>query len=206
VCGQRGGHLASFRRSGLFDGANARVSTAKQDHAIQVDALKAAGCERIFTEKASGKSTDGRPEFKRLMKILNPGDTVVVTKLDRLARSSRDLLNILHELKEGSCGFVSLAESWCDTTSDIGELVVTIMSGIAQFERKLILSRTEAGIAKARANGKKFGRPSALDVGQKRKIAERYAAGETMAQLAADYEVGEATIFRALQGPFEAAA
>jgi DNA invertase Pin-like site-specific DNA recombinase len=184
----------------------ARVSTSKQDYDLQVEALKAAGCERIFSEKASGKSTDGRTEFKRLMKALNPGDTVVVTKLDRLARSSRDLLNILHDLKEGSCGFVSLGESWCDTTSDIGELVVTIMSGIAQFERKLILSRTEAGIAKARANGKKFGRPSALDVTQKRRLAERYAAGETMAQLAADYEVGEATIFRALQGPFEAAA
>jgi DNA invertase Pin-like site-specific DNA recombinase len=184
----------------------ARVSTSKQDTSNQVDALKAAGCERIFTEKPSGKSTDGRPEFKRLMKALNPGDTVVVTKLDRLARSSRDLLNILHDLKEGSCGFVSLGESWCDTTSDIGELVVTIMSGIAQFELKLILSRTEVGIAKARAQGKKFGRPSALDVGQKRKIAERYAAGETMAELAAEYEVGEATIFRALQGPFDLAA
>jgi DNA invertase Pin-like site-specific DNA recombinase len=184
----------------------ARVSTAKQDTTSQIDALKAAGCERIFTEKASGKSTEDRPEFKRLMKALNPGDTVVVTKLDRLARSSRDLLNILHVLKEGSCGFVSLGETWCDTTSDIGELVVTIMAGIAQFERKLILSRTEVGIAKARAQGKKFGRPSALDVGQKRKIAERYAAGETMAALAAEYEVGEATIFRALQGPFEQAA
>ena len=184
----------------------ARVSTAKQDHAIQVDALKAAGCERIFAEKVSGKSTEARREFQRLMKALNPGDTVVVTKLDRMARSSRDLLNILHDLKEGSCGFVSLGESWCDTTSDIGELVVTIMSGIAQFERKLILSRTEVGIAKARAQGKKFGRPSALDAGQKRKIADRYAAGETMAELAAEYEVGEATIFRALQGPFDLAA
>ena len=184
----------------------ARVSTAKQDYDLQVEALKAAGCERIFSEKASGKSTDGRREFNRLMKALNPGDVVVVTKLDRLARSSRDLLNILHDLKEGSCGFVSLGEAWCDTTSDIGQLVVTIMSGIAEFERKLILSRTESGIAKARANGKKFGRPSALDVTQKRKIAERYAAGETMARLAADYEVGEATIFRALQGPFEAVA
>jgi DNA invertase Pin-like site-specific DNA recombinase len=184
----------------------ARVSTTKQEYDLQVEALKKAGCERIFSEKASGKSTDGRTEFKRLMKALNPGDTVVVTKLDRLARSSRDLLNILHDLKEGSCGFVSLGEAWCDTTSDIGELVVTIMSGIAQFERKLILSRTEIGIAKARANGKKFGRPSALDVTQKRKIAERYAAGETMAQLADDYGVGEATIFRALQGPFEVAA
>jgi DNA invertase Pin-like site-specific DNA recombinase len=184
----------------------ARVSTAKQDYEIQVAALKAAGCERIFAEKVSGKSTDGRPEFKRLMRALNPGDVVVVTRLDRLARSSRDLLNILHDLKEGACGFVSLAEPWCDTTSDIGELVVTIMAGIAQFERRLILSRTEAGIAKAREQGKKFGRPSALDVGQKRKIAERYAAGETMAALAADYEVGEATIFRALQGPFDQAA
>ena len=131
---------------------------------------------------------------------------MVVTKLDRLARSSRDLLNILHDLEEGACGFVSLGEAWCDTTSDIGKLVITIMSGIAQFERSLILSRTEAGIAKARENGKKFGRPSALDVTQKRKIAERYAAGETMAELARDYEVGEATIFRALQGPFDQAA
>jgi DNA invertase Pin-like site-specific DNA recombinase len=184
----------------------ARVSTAKQDYEIQVAALKAAGCERIFAEKVSGKSTDGRPEFKRLMRALNPGDVVVVTRLDRLARSSRDLMNILHDLKEGACGFVSLGEAWCDTTSDIGELVVTIMAGIAQFERKLILSRTEAGIQKAREQGKKFGRPSALDVGQKRKIAERYAKGETMAALAADYEVGEATIFRALQGPFDQAA
>jgi DNA invertase Pin-like site-specific DNA recombinase len=178
----------------------ARVSTNKQDYDLQVDALKAAGCERIFAEKVSGKSTDGRREFQRLMKALDPGDTVVVTKLDRLARSSRDLLNILAQLEEGSCGFVSLGETWCDTTSDVGKLVITIMSGIAEFERKLISCRTEAGIAKAREQGKKFGRPSALDVGQKRKIAERYAAGETMAQLAADYEVGEATIFRA-SGP-----
>jgi len=183
----------------------ARVSTAKQDYTIQVDALKAAGCEKIFTEKFSAKSTDNRIEFKRLMRALNPGDTVVVTKLDRLARSSRDLLNILHELEEGACGFVSLGEAWCDTTSEIGKLVITIMSGIAQFERSLILSRTEAGIAKARAQGKKFGRPSALDIGQKRKIAERYAASETMAELAAEYEVGEATIWRALR-PFEAGA
>jgi DNA invertase Pin-like site-specific DNA recombinase len=177
----------------------ARVSTSKQDTASQVDALKAAGCETIFTEKVSGGSTNGRKEFHRLMKALNPGNTVVVTKLDRLARSSRDLLNILHDLEEGSCGFVSLGETWCDTTSDVGKLVVTIMSGIAEFERKLITARCEEGIAKARANGKKFGRPSALDVGQRRKIAERYAAGETMAELARAYEVGEATIFRALK-------
>jgi DNA invertase Pin-like site-specific DNA recombinase len=184
----------------------ARVSTGKQDFELQVEALNAAGCERIFAEKVSGKSTDGRREFQRLMKALNPGDTVVVTKLDRLARSSRDLLNILGQLEEDCCGFVSLGESWCDTTSDVGKLVITIMSGIAEFERKLILSRTEAGITKAREQGKKFGRPSVLDVGQKRKIAERYAAGKTMQALADEYEVGVASIHRALQGPFGQAA
>jgi DNA invertase Pin-like site-specific DNA recombinase len=177
----------------------ARVSTSKQDYAIQVDALKAAGCERIFSEKVSGKSTNGRREFDKLMKALLPGDTVVVTKLDRLARSSRDLHNILHELQEQSCSFLSLGETWCDTTTDVGKLVLTIMGGIAEFERKLIQARCEEGIAKARDQGKKFGRPSALDAGQRRKIADRYATGETMAELAREYECGEATIWRALK-------
>jgi DNA invertase Pin-like site-specific DNA recombinase len=184
----------------------ARVSSSTQDYQAQVDALKAAGCERIFSEKASGKSTNGRREFDKLMKALEPGDTVVVTKLDRLARSSRDLHNILHDLQERTCGFVSLGEAWCDTTSDVGRLMLTIMGGIAEFERGLIRKRCEEGIERAKAKGTKFGRPSALDASQRRKIAERYAAGETMAELAADYEVGEATIFRALQGPFDQAA
>jgi DNA invertase Pin-like site-specific DNA recombinase len=178
----------------------ARVSTSKQDHANQSDALKAAGCERIFSEKASGKSTNGRKEFDKLMKALLPGDTVTVTKLDRLARSSRDLHNILHELQERSCGFISLGETWCDTTTTAaGRLMMTIMGGIAEFERGLIQSRCEEGIAKAREKGKKFGRPSALDAGQRRKIAARYSAGETMAELAREYECGEATIWRALK-------
>jgi DNA invertase Pin-like site-specific DNA recombinase len=176
-----------------------RVSTAKQDCSNQIDALKAAGCATIFTERVSAKSTNNRTEFKRLMRALKSGDTVVVTKLDRLARSSRDLHNILHDLEEGACGFVSLGETWCDTTTDVGKLVLTIMGGIAEFERKLIQARCEEGIAKARENGKKFGRPSALDAGQRRKIADRYASGETMAELAREYEVGEATIFRALK-------
>ena len=86
----------------------ARVSSKAQDYTAQVEALKAAGCERIFSEKASGKSTDGRPEFAKLQKVLLPGDTVVVTKLDRVARSSRDLHSIVHKLDGLSCGFVSL--------------------------------------------------------------------------------------------------
>jgi DNA invertase Pin-like site-specific DNA recombinase len=171
----------------------ARVSSGTQDYAAQVEALKASGCERIFSEKASGKSTNGRPEFAKLMKALAPGDVVVVCKLDRLARSSRDLHNILGDLAAQGAGFVSLGESWCDTTTDVGRLIIAIMSGISEFERGLIRSRCEAGIARAKRKGTKFGRPTALDTGQRRRI------GETMAALARDYSCGEATIWRALQ-------
>jgi len=124
---------------------------------------------------------------------------VTVAKLDRLARSSRDLQNILHELQEIGCGFVSLGESWCDTTTDVGRLMLTIMSGIAEFERSLIRGRTNAGIERAKRQGKKFGRPERLDDGQKRKIAEFYAAGKTIPELAEEYGCGVGTIWRALQ-------
>ena len=101
------------------------------------------------------------------MQALVPGDTVVVSKLDRLARSTRDLHNILHELQERGCGFVSLGESWCDTTSEVGRLMLTIMGGVAEFERGLIRNRCEEGIERAKAKGTKFGRPTALDHGQR---------------------------------------
>jgi DNA invertase Pin-like site-specific DNA recombinase len=177
----------------------ARVSSNSQDYNGQVDALKAAGCERIYSEKMSAKTADDRRQFKKLMADLLPGDTVVVTKLDRLVRSSRDLHNTLHELQALSCGFVSLGESWCDTTTEVGRLMLTIMGGIAEFERSLIRKRCEEGIERAKRKGTKFGRPTALDTGQRRRIAERYAAGETMTELAREYECGEATIWRALQ-------
>jgi DNA invertase Pin-like site-specific DNA recombinase len=161
--------------------------------------LRSAGCERIFSEKASGKNSDGRPEFRRLMKALRPGDTVTVASLDRLARSGPDLLNIVHELQEAGCGFTSLRETCCDTTTPEDKLMLTLLGGLAEFERTLIKRRTDVGIANARKQGKKFRRPSALDVGKRRKIAERYAAGETIAELARDYDCGEATIWRALR-------
>src|SRR5262245_16841164 len=119
----------------------ARVSSNGQDHSGQILALKAAGCTKVFSEKASGKSTDGRREFTRLLKTVAAGDVVVVTKLDRLARSTRDLLNVIHQLQEAGAGFVSLGESWCDTTSEVGKLMLTIMGGIAEFERSLIHAR-----------------------------------------------------------------
>ena len=133
------------------------------------------------------------------MKTLLPGDTVVVSKLDRLARSTRDLANILHDLEQKGCGFVSLRESWCDTSTAAGRLMLTIMGGIAEFERELIRSRCDEGIERAKAKGTKFGRKSVLDASERRVIADRYAKGETMAALAQAYECGEATIWRALQ-------
>jgi DNA invertase Pin-like site-specific DNA recombinase len=177
----------------------ARVSSDTQDYAAQVEGLKAAGCERVFSEKASGKSTNGRHELAKLMKSLLPGDVVVVTKLDRIARSSRDLHNLLGEFKDHGVGFVSLGESWCDTTSDVGRLLISVMAGVAEFERSLIRARCQAGIERARAQGKHMGRKPVLDAGQRRKIAERYATGESMAELARDYDCGEATIWRALR-------
>jgi DNA invertase Pin-like site-specific DNA recombinase len=172
----------------------ARVSSSTQDYTGQ-----AAGCDKIFSEKKSGKTAKDRPEFKKLMKALLPGDTVTVTKLDRLARSSRDLHNIIHELDGLGCKFVSLTENWCDTSTSVGKLVVTIMGGIAEFERELIRTRCEEGLERAKAKGTKFGRKSVLDPTQRLRIAERYASGETMAELAQEYDCGEATIWRALQ-------
>jgi DNA invertase Pin-like site-specific DNA recombinase len=111
----------------------------------------------------------------------------------------RGTCTILHDLAERECDFVSLGEAWCDTTTEVGRLMLTIMGGIAEFERGLIRKRCEEGIARAKTKGTKFGRPSALDAGQRRRVAERYSAGETMAELAREYECGEATIWRALQ-------
>jgi DNA invertase Pin-like site-specific DNA recombinase len=147
----------------------ARVSSKAQDYAAQVEELKAAGCEQIFSEKMSGKSAN------------------------------------LHELDGLGCGFVSLREGWCDTTTSAGRLMMTIMGGIAQFEREMIRSRCEEGIERAKRKGTRFGRPDRLDDGEKRMIAERYAKGETLEQLAEEYECGVATVWRALR-PFEASA
>jgi DNA invertase Pin-like site-specific DNA recombinase len=115
------------------------------------------------------------------MKALVQGDVVVVVKLDRLARSTRDLLNIIHDLQQKGW-FVSLGEAWCDTESDVGQLMVTVMTGIAQFERQLIRKRCEEGIARAKAMGKRFGRHPALDSGQRRKVAQLHAKGGNRAR------------------------
>jgi DNA invertase Pin-like site-specific DNA recombinase len=175
----------------------ARVSTDGQTLAAQDAQLHAAGCAKVYAEKASGKSTNGRPELAKVIKRLEPGDVLVVTRLDRLARSTRDLLNILHTLGERGVGFKSLADSWADTTTAHGRLLVTMLAGIAEFERELIRARTGEGRARAQARGVKFGRPPSLTPHQRQEALQRLAKGqETMVEIARSYDVSHQTIGR----------
>jgi DNA invertase Pin-like site-specific DNA recombinase len=119
----------------------ARVSTRDQDHGAQVAELTAAGCAKVFTEKASGAKTD-RVELAKLLKRLAPGDVLIVTRLDRLARSTRDLLNVLASVADRGAGFRSLRDAWADTTTPHGRLMLTVLGGLAEFERELIRART----------------------------------------------------------------
>jgi|SRR5215469_7644113 len=176
----------------------ARVSTKEQDLTLQRAALKGAGCVQIFKETMSGARSD-RPQLARLLKLLDQGDVVIVTRLDRLARSTLDLLNTIDAITKAGAEFRSLADAWCDTTTPHGKLILTVLAGLAEFERALIMERTQAGIARARENGVTFGRPVKLNPKQRRLISERYAAGETMLALARAFGVGEATIWRALR-------
>ena len=134
----------------------ARVSSDTQDYQAQVEALKAAGCERIRARRRAARA-NGRPELAKLLKALLPGDAVVVTKLDRIARSTRPAQH--HRRPQGARLRLRIARrSWCDTSTDTGRLVLAIMGGIAEFERELIRKRCQAGIERAKVKGTKFGR------------------------------------------------
>jgi len=176
----------------------ARVSTREQDFNGQIDELKAAGCEKIFSEKASGARGD-RVELMKVMKRIGPGDVLVVTRLDRLARSTRDLLNVLAAITEHEAGFRSLKDTWCDTTTPHGRLMLTVLGGLAEFERELIRARTDDGRKRAKAKGVKFGRPLALDHHQRREALERLNAGESVIDVARTYGVNRATLYRLLE-------
>ena len=178
----------------------ARVSSTDQDYDAQVEKLRAAGATKVFSEKVSGKTTNGRWALQKALASLREGDTLIVVRLDRLARSIRDLLGLLDTIKAAGAHIKALEDQWLDTTTAHGELILTIMGGIAEFERKLIRARCDEGIARAKARGTVFGRKPVLDAGERRKIAERYASGETMAELSREYDVGVATIHRVLQG------
>src|SRR5512133_1756629 len=173
----------------------ARVSTDGQSLASQQAELHAAGCMKVYAEKISGARSD-RPELGKVLKRLETGDVLVVSRLDRLARSTRDLLNILDDIAKRGAGFKSLHDAWADTTSAHGRLMVTILAGLAEFERELILARTGEGRKRAKARGVKFGRPVALTPHQRLEAVQRLANGEPQADVARTFNVSQATISR----------
>src|SRR3954463_13642393 len=173
----------------------ARVSTDGQTLDAQVAQLKAAGAEKVFREKVSGVRAD-RPELARLMRTLSAGDVVLVTRLDRLARSTRDLLNTLASISDKQAGFRSLNDTWADTTTPHGRFMLTVLGGLAEFERELIRARTGEGRQRAKDRGVRLGRKPKLTAHKKREALARRAAGEPLAEIARSYDVHHSTISR----------
>lgn len=173
----------------------ARVSTDGQDVALQVDALKAAGCERIFTETASGAQRD-RPELARALDYMRKGDVLVVWKLDRLARSMKQLIETIELLDGQGIGFRSVTEAM-DTTTPGGRLLFHICGALAEFERGIIRERTAAGLAAARAQGRTGGAKRKLDEAAKREARALLAIPESTAKSVAErFGVSVATLYR----------
>ena len=173
----------------------ARVSTDGQSLASQDAQLHTAGVAKVFSEKVSGAKTD-RIQLGKLLKTLDQGDVLIVTRLDRLARSTRDLLNILDTIAKAGAGFKSLADTWADTTTAHGRLMLTILGGLAEFERELIKARTGEGRQRAKARGVHMGRPAKLTPHQRREAMARREAGETLVEIARSYNVSHPTISR----------
>jgi len=174
----------------------ARVSTDDQTLDAQTDALTAAGAERIFADKISGSKRD-RPELDKLLDQLRSGDLVVVAKYDRLARSLRDLLDLVKAIKDRGAGFRSLAED-IDTTTPAGRLVFHVFASIAQFERERIAERTKEGLQAAKARGRVGGRPAALSTAQKTEVRRmRDDEQRAISEIARLFKVSERTIRRA---------
>ena len=173
----------------------ARVSTLGQSLSAQLDALKVEGADLIFREKVSGVRAD-RPQLAKLMAGLKPGDIVLVTKLDRLGRSTRELLDLIERIGKAGASFRSLGDPLWDTSSSQGRLLSTLLAAIAEFERELIRERTGEGRKRAMANGVKFGRKPKLSDYQRQQAIKRRAAGETLASIAKSYAVDISMISR----------
>jgi DNA invertase Pin-like site-specific DNA recombinase len=173
----------------------ARVSTDEQTLDAQQAALREAGCEKVFAEKVSGAKTD-RQQLAKAIAALAEGDSLIVTKLDRLARSTRDLLNTLDAIGKAGASFRSLGDQWADTTTPHGRLMLTVLGGLAEFERHLILARTTEGRKRAQARGVRFGRRPKLTVHQRQEALARRAAGEVLTEIARSYNVSHSLISR----------
>ena len=174
----------------------ARVSTDGQSVAAQVAALQNVGAGKVWREVASGAQTH-RAQLRRAVAALEPGDVLMVTRLDRLARSTRDLLNTLATITGKGAGFRSLGGAWADTTTSHGRLMLTVLGGLAEFERDLIRARTSEGRARAKARGQSLGRPHKLTLHQRREAIRRRESGtESLAEIGRTYNVSAATISR----------
>jgi len=173
----------------------ARVSTTGQTLAAQLDQLRAAGCKRIYREQASGARADRR-ELQKLLKALASGDEVIVTRIDRLARSTFDLFAIVKRIVDAGAQFRSLAEPWADTATSTGRLMLAVLGGLADVERDLIRTRTAEGRERAKAQGRHMGRPPALTPQQAAEARQRRADGASIRELAESYNVGKSTIAR----------
>jgi DNA invertase Pin-like site-specific DNA recombinase len=174
------------------------VSTDDQNLTNQRAELEAAGCTKIFAEKITGTKRD-RPELDRVLDHLRVGDVVTVTRLDRLARNTRDLLDIAERIKDAGAGLRSLAEPWADTTTAAGRMVLTVFAGIAEFERSLIIDRTKSGREAAKRRGVKFGPPPSLSEAQiahARRLIDQ--EGRTIKEAAELLGVHRSTLYRAL--------
>ena len=174
----------------------ARVSKGdEQSNAVQAEALRAAGCRRIFEEAASGGRWD-RPELHRMLDQLRPGDVVVVWKLDRLSRSLKDVLHIMERIGDAGAGFRSITEA-IDTTTPAGRMMMQMIGSFAEFERAMIRERTSAGIAAARAEGRVGGQRKKLDAAKRREIAESVITGrKSGAEMARLYNISQPTVSR----------
>jgi DNA invertase Pin-like site-specific DNA recombinase len=174
----------------------ARVSSRDQTLVSQDAELHEAGAVKVHREKIPGAAAR-RPQLEKMLHLIGPGDVVLVTRLDRLARSTQDLLNILDKIGKAGAQFKSLRETWADTTTPVGRLMVTIIGGIAEFERELIRDRTGDGIRRAKAAGVHMGRPPKLTKHQQREVLARLAHGEeALVEIARTYNVSHMTISR----------
>ena len=173
----------------------ARVSTLGQSLDSQIEQLTHQGCERIFQEKISGAKAD-RPQLAKLLASLQAGDILVVTRLDRLARSTLDLLNIVKATAAKEAAFSSLAEPWVNTSTAVGKLMLTVLSGVAEFERDLIALRTSDGRERAKKAGVRFGPKPKLTHHQTEEVRRRKELGESCRFLARSYGVSPNTISR----------
>ena len=176
----------------------ARISTTDQDPALQLDALEAVGCIKVFSDTASGV-LDRRPELDRMLDQLRDGDTVVVWRLDRLGRSLKHLITLVEDLETKDVGFRSLTES-IDTTTSGGKLVFQIFAAMAEFERSIIKERTMAGLEAARARGRKGGRPTVMTPEKIKMARDLYDSKQyTVESIAKELGVSRKTLYRHLQ-------